>query len=87
MWQAALPAESAANDDPREVEESAEVTAKLNALTLPQLRKVVGAQYSAQPKSSPLSAKSLRADMEQLAGYWTRQEAAERAAYASLAKK
>ena len=85
------PAESAVTaNDPRRVHESADddTTAKrLENLNLLELRGLVGARYATTPAPGPLSAQSLRRDMEQLASRKARQDAGERAALAAFGKQ
>ena len=80
------PVESAANDDPRRVNESDDTAAKLEGLSLLELRRAVGASVPDRPKPGPIPASSIRADVEFLAGYWIRTKAAEQDAIDRFAR-
>ena len=83
----AAPAESVRDDDPRRVHEDAKpATNRVPASTLAELRRAVGDRFPFTPKPSPLTAASLRADMETLASLPMRQRAAEKSALDRLAK-
>jgi|GEM_PF-6257827 len=83
-----VPVESAATGDRREVHESAKPTEKrVEASNLLALRQAIGAKYAGQMQPSPLTAASIRADMERLAGRKSQTDRAEREALDALAAK
>jgi len=76
-----------ANDDPRRVTESSDATSTLAGLSLLELRRAVGKSIPDRPPPGPLTASSVRADVEFLAGYWIRTKAAEKEALAQFANQ
>jgi hypothetical protein len=86
----ALPVESTATGDPsrRVVEADGVVKKRVEASNLLELRRAVGNSIPDRPvRPAPLTAKSLRGDMERLAGRAAQLDALERAAIDALAKK